>query len=379
MSRVVVSPFNVASFPEAGGHFWVYMQYVAALKARGCEVYWLEEFPSSGDSDADARNLVIFQRRMRDFGLERQVLLYRKQDPPPGHYFLNIQSKRAERILRTAELLINFHYTMDPVMISMFRRSAVVDIDPGLLQFWVSNSQIQLAEHDFYFTTGETVGTEEALFPDCGVSWIYIPPGVYLDLWPYSPDSSCSAFTTVSSWWGEEYVSDGCNLLYENNKRVTFMEFLDLPRHTDQPIELALSLGSDEADERKRLESHGWRVIHAREASSSPHSYKKYIQRSRGEFSCVKPSCVKLQNAWISDRTLCYMASGKPAVIQDTGPSDYLPNGNGLFRFSTIGDAVTAFDDINRNYEAQCRAARDLVEEFFDSRKVVDTILNTAL
>jgi hypothetical protein len=186
-------------------------------------------------------------------------------------------------------------------------------------------------------------------------------------------------FTTVSSWWGEEYITDGEDLLYENNKRVTFMDFDDLPRRTDQKIELALSFGDDEAEETARLERHGWHVIHAREASDSPQKYKHYIQHSRGEFSCVKPSCIRFQNGWISDRTLCYMASGKPVVYQNTGPSNFLPEGHGLFRFTTVDEAVKAFSEINRHYESHCRAARDLVEEYFDSRQAIDTILTTAL
>lgn len=379
MSRIVVSPFNVACFPEAGGHFWVYMQYIAALKARGCEVFWLEEFLPSKDLLADDRKLATFQLRMREFGLDQHVILYRKRSSNGEPRYLNIESKRAERILREADLLINFHYTMSPAMLSMFRRTAVVDIDPGLLQFWVANGQLDLAKHDFYFTTGETVGTERALFSDLGVPWIHIRPGVFFDLWPFRYQATSEAFTTVSSWWGEEYITDGGDILYENNKRVTFLDFDDLPHRTDQPIELALSFGDDEAAETQRLQSAGWRVIHARAASESPQTYQAYIQSSRGEFSCVKPSCIKFQNAWISDRTLCYMASGKPVVFQNTGPSGFLPEGRGLFRFTTADEVVDAFSEINRNYAGHCKAAREIVEEYFDSTKAIEILLNTAL
>jgi len=135
----------------------------------------------------------------------------------------------------------------------------------------------------------------------------------------------------------------------------------------------------DEAAERQRLEQHGWRVRHAFAAANGPDAYQNYIQRSRGEFSCAKPSCMKFQNAWISDRTLCYLATGKPAVVQHTGPSSYLPDGEGLFRFSTMDGAVQAFETINQSYEENCRAARKIAEEYFDARKSVETILQTAL
>jgi hypothetical protein len=155
------------------------MQYVAALKDRGCEVFWLEELPPSRDSETDACLLANFQARMLEFGLEGHVILYQVHSSDAGLRYLNIEPAKAERILREADLLINFHYTMDPAILSMFRRTAVVDIDPGLLQFWVANNQLALAKHDYYFTTGETVGTERALFPDCGVHWIYVRPGVF--------------------------------------------------------------------------------------------------------------------------------------------------------------------------------------------------------
>jgi hypothetical protein len=378
MTTVLVAPFNVASYPDAGGHFWVYMQTAAALVALGCEVYWLEHFNST-DAEREDAMISMFFDRMQDFGFGNKVILYKTKPDPPGYEFIDFDRRRAEQIFGRTDLLINFHYGIQPDLLSKFRRTAVVDIDPGLLQFWIANKQLSLPAHHFYFTIGETVGTSRALFPDCGLPWIPIRPGVFLDLWPYSFDESCKAFTTVSSWWGKEYVSDGKDISFENNKRVTFLEFIDLPRFTNQPVELALSFGDDEAQERDRLEHFGWRVTHAFEAAGDPRAYQKYIQQSRGEFSCVKPSCIFFQNAWISDRTLCYLASGKPAVIQDTGPSSYLPYGDGFYRFKTMDQAVDAFEQINNNYERNCRAARKIAEEYFDIRNSLEIILNTAL
>lgn len=379
MTTVVLSPYRVVSSPQAGGHFWVYMQSAAALVALGCDVYWLEQLHSSGDDDLDAQQVATFLSRMRDFGFDQKVILYKNKVESAECEFLNIDHASAIDIFHRADLLINFHYSIRPEMLAQFRKTAVVDIDPGLLQFWIANKQLNLAPHDFYFTTGETVGTSRALFPDCGLPWIQIRPGIFLDLWPYSYESSAKTFTTVSSWWGKEYISDGKDLLYENNKRVTFLEFIELPRHTKQMLELALSFGDDEQQERARLEGFGWRVKHAFAVAGSPHAYQSYIQRSRGEFSCVKPSCIAFQNAWISDRTLCYLASGKPAVIQDTGPSSYLPEGEGFFRFTTMDQAVRAIEKINTNYELHCRSARKIAEEYFDAKKTAEKILNTAL
>ena len=127
------------------------------------------------------------------------------------------------------------------------------------------------------------------------------------------------------------------------------------------------------------MESQGWRIRHSLEVARTPEMYQAYIQESRGEFSCAKPSCMKLQNAWISDRTLCYLASGKPAVVQNTGPSAFLPNGEGLFRFSTLREAADALATINADYERHCRSAREIAETYFDAKQVLEGILNVAL
>src|SRR5439155_3636150 len=151
--------------------------------------------------------------------------------------------------------------------------------------------------------------------------------------------------------------------VYENTKRVAFLEFADLPNQTDQPLEQTLYLrtGKD-AEERRDLEKTGWRIRHSGEVAGTPEQYQSYIRNSRGEFSCAKRSCMEFQNAWVSDRTLCYLASGKPVVVQHTAASRYLPNGAGMFRFTTIEEAAEAFEAINADYERHCRAARAIVE-----------------
>src|SRR5207247_11174445 len=126
-------------------------------------------------------------------------------------------------------------------------------------------------------------------------------------------------------------------------------------------------------------ERRGWRIRQSSEVSATPETYQAYIQRSRGEFSCAKPSYVKLQTAWVSDRTVCYLASGKPVVVQDTGPSSFLPNDEGIFRFQTAQEAARAIDAINADYEHHCRAARKLAETHFDATHVVGKILNCTI
>jgi hypothetical protein len=386
MATVIVSPFNVINFPEGGGHFWVCMQYIQGLRRAGCEVYWLEEFRPGKDPLRDAAVLASFFERMRRFDMDKRAIVYsmvpdtEREGARPE--YLDMACGPAEAILRRADLLLNFHYTMHPTMRARFCRTALVDIDPGLLQFWMSTGQLRVTAHDHYLTIGETVGTERARFPDCGLPWTHIHPPVCLELWPYVHDVNCEAFTTVAGWWAGEWIKeivDGREVLRENTKRVSFLEFADLPRLTSQPLELALYLADDDGEDRQLLEDRGWRVRHSREVAQTPERYQAYIQRSRGEISCAKPSCMRFQNAWVSDRTLCYLASGKPVVVQDTGPSSTLPNGLGMFRFSSVEEAAEALQAVNADYARHCRAARELAEAYFDATKIARQILDITL
>jgi len=379
MPVVVIAPYSVADFPEGGGHFWVYMQYVLGFRQLGCEVYWLEALHNMvGDGQEAA--LPPFRARMRRHGLEGKCILYAapSNEPMPEAptEYLDMSRDEAEAVFEKADLLLNFHYAISPGLLARFRRTALVDIDPGLLQFWISRGQLRVPRHDCYFTTGETVGRPDTKIPDCGLPWVPIRPPVSLEHWPYVFDPRCESFTTVSNWDADDWIVDE-HEVYENTKRVAFLEFADLPGLTNQPVELALYLRHErDFAEQRDLESRGWRIRHTRETSGTPETYQRYIQQSRGEFSCAKRSCREFQNAWISDRTLCYLASGKPVVVQDTGPSAFLPSGEGMFRFNTALQAAQAFDAINGDYESHCRAARRLAETHFDAKQVVATILN---
>jgi hypothetical protein len=275
-----------------------------------------------------------------------------------------------------ADLLLDLRYDLPANVLGRFRRTALLDIDPGELQFWVSCGEIKLVPHDIYFTIGETVGRSGAKFPDAGLRWIYTPPCVALNWWPPRRGPSDAPFTTVAHWYdgwmGRE--EDG----YVNGKRSGFLPFLDLPRQVSLPLELALDLAADD-DDQPLLWDKGWLVREAAAVASTPWDYQRYIQRSRGEFSCTKPHCVRMENAWISDRTLCYLASGKPAVVEHTGPSRFLPDAAGLFRFRDPSEAVRCLETVASDYDKHCRLARALAEEFFDARTVARKLLERAL
>ncbi len=374
MSTTVCLAANSLSYPEGGGHRWVYLNWALGLRAAGCEVIWLEQAdPQLAEAERD-RFVAALRAHLKPYGLADKVALCSstKQPLPEGGLAECLDLEAAAE----AELLVNLAYDIRPEVVKRFRRSALLDIDPGLLQIWVSQGAIILAPHDVYFTTGETVGTPRARFPDLGLTWEHTRPVVALDWWPRQPVPAKAAFTTVTHW-GDAWVHDE-NGGYSNTKRDGFLPFLELPRHIRETLELAVFLGDDEP-ERQLWLCHGWAIRDPYTVTATPWDYQRYIQNSRGEFSCVKPSCVRLQNGWMSDRTVCYLATGRPAVVQHTGPSRFQPDGAGLFRFRDMPEAVRCLQAVAADYERQCGLARALAEEHFDARKVVQQVLEKAL
>ena len=376
MSLTVCLAANTIDYPEGGGHMWVYLNWALGLRELGCRVIWLEgAWPGAAEHDVRAK-VAGLKRRLEPYGLGEQLALFSWTGEP-------IPCEAAEGCLDVdavaeADLLLNMAYDIPSVVVKRVRRSALLDIDPGLVQVWMSTGQMQVPAHDLYFTIGETVGRPGARFPDAGLTWHYTPPCVALDWWAPHPPEPDASFTTVSHWQMDEWEEDDGEV-YCNDKRLGFLPFLDLPRYASQPLELALRLGPDEEDERVALIERGWRVRDAAEVAATPRDYQRYVQRSLGEFSCVKPSCIRRQNAWISDRTLCYLASGKPAVIQHTGPSRFLPDAAGLFRFRDLDEAMHSLEVVRADYDGQCKRARRLAEEHFDSRRVAQSLLERAL
>src|SRR6185436_10334334 len=200
---VVLSAFNVANFPEGGGHFWVYMQYALGLRQLGCDVYWMERFLRGADDRRDAAAIATFFDRMDDFGFGGKTILFAArgaQTPWAESIIVGPSMSELDGVMRRADLLLNFHYAIEPELLGRFRRSALVDIDPGLFQFWLSRGQLAVPKHDAYFTTGETVGQPSSAIPDCGLPWVPIRPWVSLPEWDYTFDPARDAMTTVSAW-----------------------------------------------------------------------------------------------------------------------------------------------------------------------------------
>ena len=378
-ATIVLSAFDVLQFPQGGGHFSAYLQYAYGLRAAGCDVWWLERMNAGDDPAAGRRRAAALSARLGGVGLPDRLIVYTgKCDRERG--YLTMEAAAAEAVLARADLLLNFNYEVDPELLARFRRTALFDIDPGLLQLWMHQGDLTVPPHELYFTTGDTVGTAAARFPSGGFDWIHIRPPVSLEHWPVASEEARAEFTTVSSWWSDEWAieADGSGW-YENSKRASFIDYLALPELSGVPLELALNVDDGEREDVEMLERHGWRVRRAEAVVPTPADYRRYVQSSAGEFSCAKPSCMHLQNAWVSDRTICYLASGRPAVVQHTGPSESLDGGRGILRFSTLEQAAEALHSVRTDYKSHRAAAREVAETYFDARKVAATILDAAL
>lgn len=372
MKSTICLSADAMSYPTGGGHLWVYLNWALSLQSLGCRVIWMERVHPKAPAATWRSQAALLIERLRAHGLDPVLTLYADAQgtPLPGAPNGCIPLGDAAA---AADGLVSLRYGTHGDVVRRFRRSALVDIDPGLLQFWISQGHIALPRYDAYFTIGENIDTPDTRVPRTGHEWRPVAPCVALDWWPVTGAAAGAPFTTVTHWYANEWITDGGEV-YANDKRTGFLPFLDLPSQTRAPLELALCLGNDPV-ERAELEKRGWRLKESAEVADTPDRYRHYIARSRGEFSCVKPSCLRLQTAWISDRTVCYFASGKPAVIQHTGPSRHLPDAAGLFRFHTLEEAARALETIAADYENQSRLARRLAEELFDGRRNAGRVL----
>jgi hypothetical protein len=193
-------------------------------------------------------------------------------------------------------------------------------------------------------------------------------------MWPVAPDPGPDApFTAITHWnWEGEVPWQGRTL--SCSKRDAYLEFVDLPRRARRPFELAAYLGDDDGD-RVRLEAHGWRVVHPWDLLATPTGYQNYIASSRAEVLCPKPIYVALRTGWLSDRSVAYLASGRPVLAGDTGIGDHVPTGRGLLTFRSMEEAVAGVAEIDANYAAHAKAARELVEAHFDAAKCLPAML----
>jgi glycosyltransferase involved in cell wall biosynthesis len=223
-------------------------------------------------------------------------------------------------------------------------------------------------------TIGENIGQPDCTIPSCGLQWMTTPQPVVLDYWPVQTPGGKS-FTSIASWRGPfgpiEYRGKTYGL-----RAHEFRRFASLPRISEQSFELALDIHAADVKDITLLTENGWSLVEPSTVVGDPGSYQTYIQNSKAEFMVAKNMYVQTRGGWFSDRSICYLASGKPVLAQDTGLRQLYPTGEGLLIFSTLEEALAGVEEICRNYHRHARAARALAEEYFDSDKVLTRLLN---
>ena len=365
-----------------GGEAWVRLSWVRGLQRLGFRVVLVEQIARAACVDeagaavpfAQCPNLAYFRQVTKQFGLtDAAVLIEEESTQTYGCVYEELLELAAE-----AELLVNIsgHLTLEPLM-RRIRRKVFVDIDPGFTQFWhaAGNPGARVAGHDCYFTIGENIDTSECPIPTGGIPWRPTRQPVVLGDWPVVDTPAPVRFTTVASWRGPfgpiEYGGQTYGL-----KVHEFRKVIDLPQRTPLTFEIALAIHPADEQDREALLAHGWRLKDPGAVAADPDSFRKYVQGSGAEFSVAQGIYVDTNSGWFSDRTVRYLASGKPVLVQDTGFGRTLPVGDGLLSFRTVDEAKAGALEIARSYEHHCRAARALAEEYFDSDKVLGRFID---
>jgi hypothetical protein len=374
---VFVGSAFVAQYPTGGGIFWVPLQYVLGLRDLGVDVRWLEYLWSRGDHHTDRDYIAAFLRYVRELGVaDRVVLGYlpdstRDELPRRIEYFGMSAEDLAAR--RRDALLVNLAHSVTPPLREGFGRTALHDIDPGPFQLWAREHDLGVGGHDVHLTIGQNLGAPDSPVPLGDVVWERLWPCVHLPSWPVAA-APATTYTTVTQWWSQQYAFlDGET--YDCNKRTGFLEVVELPQRAGVPLELAANIHPVETEDLALLARHGWRIADPAAVAGTPAAFRRYVQGSRGEFSCAKPAYVKARAGWISDRTVCYLASGRPCVVEDTGAREHLPPSAGLSFFRTLDEAVVALRAIEADHRAAARAARVLAEEVFSTDVVLPQLL----
>ncbi|MGH7896052.1 MAG: hypothetical protein ACREQL_15375, partial [Candidatus Binatia bacterium] len=377
---VFVGSAFVAQYPDGGGNFWVPLQYLLGLRDLGHDAWWLEYLWTRGDAARDRAYIDTFLRRVRELGVaDRVTLVYfatgTRNDPPgPAEHFGLTAAELAGR--QRDGLLLNLAHSLTAPLREPFARTVLYDLDPGPFQIWALEWDMGVGRHDVHVTIGQHLGTPDSPVPLGDVHWERVWPAVHLPSWPLQPTLGPAegAYTTVTQWWNAQYAYLG-DETYDCNKRLGFLPLMPLPERAGLPIEIAANLHVGETEDRALLARHGWRLVDPGVVAGTPQDFRRYVQTSRGEVSAAKPAYVKARSGWVSDRTTCYLASGRPCVVEATGAELHLPASAGLRFFRTLDEAALSLRAVEADYAASCRAARTLAEEVFATRVVVPALL----
>jgi hypothetical protein len=364
LSSIVVAG-ALAAKPGNGGEAWVRLSWVLGLRRLGLDAWLLEE----ADRATAAAGRAFFEHTVKAAGLgSRALLLVVGEDEG---------RQQAAALAGEAEALVNVSGNLrDPELLALFARRAYVDLDPGFTQIWQAQGHLgdQLAWHDRHFTVGLNLGAPDCEVPADGFEWIPLPPPVLLEQWEPVEEPGFDRFTTVATWRNAlgrpEHDGRAYTLKHHQLRR-----YAELPTQTGLPFEIALDIHPDEAAEAERLRQLGWSVVEPGAVAADPEAFRNYVRGSGAEFSVTQGIYAETRSGWISDRTAHYLASGRPALVQETGlPQEHRPEA-GLLTFSEPAEAAEAAARIVADYEHHAAAARAYAEETFDSDRVLARML----
>jgi hypothetical protein len=378
--RVVVLGYVIRG--PIGGMAWHHLQYVLGLHRLGYDVLFLEEsdeYPSCYDPSTHqvgtdpTYGLCFAQNAFTRLNLGDKWAYY---DRHTQRWF-GPAANEAISFCQEADVLLNVS-GVNPLRSwhdeIPFR--VMIDTDPVFTQ--VRNlvnaaARRRTSQHNSWFSFGELIGTGKNTLPDDGFPWLPTRQPLVLDAWPQMEPRGSTAYTTVMQW--DSYPPVQFHERRFGMKSDSFEIVRELPRQSVAPLEIAL--GGSHAP-RRELEHIGWRVVDPLAISRDPWTYQNYLQHSRGELSVAKHGYVAGRCGWFSERTACYLASGRPAIVQDTGFSSLFPCGRGIWAFDDADSALVGITEVESNYRAHCRAAREFAAEYFDSRRVLDFLLERA-
>ena len=371
---------SLAQKPLQGGHSWVLLQYILGFKQLGWNVLFIDKLTKQmcldaagiSCSAAQSLNWQVFESIMLDFGLQEQfALLTDDRDE-----FMGMPRERVIKHVKNSVFLLNvMGFLEDEDILGEANRRVFLDIDPGFGQMW---DKLGLADpfrnyHD-HVTIGENIGRPDCGVPTCGLSWITTPQPVVLNYWPAIFSENCDRMTSIMSWRGVYGPIDFNGKTY-GLRAHEFRSFLQLPELTGQRFQLALNIHPDDFKDRDALEKHHWEILDPVMVAGNTRDYRSFIQDSAAELMIAKNMYVDTQSGWFSDRSICYLASGKPVVAQNTGLNTLYPGDEGLLLFGTVDEAVNAIKELQADYPRHKRAARSIAEDCFESGKVLTALL----
>ena len=379
--RIIVLGYIVRG--PLGGMVWSNVQYLMGLARLGHDVYFVEDsddYPACYDpvrdlTDADPTYGLRFAARMLErigFG-ERWA--YHDAHTSRWH---GPCAGRVSAICGDADLLLNLCGVnpLRPWFLGIPAR-ALVDEDPAFTQIRHLTdpaARDRALQHTAFLSFAENIGRRGCTIPDDGLPWHATRPPVVLDALPVTPGPSRGRFTTVMLW--QSYPPREYAGVRYGMKSDSFIRYLDLPASAGSVFELAV--GSPSVP-RALLRSKGWTLRDPRGPTRDLWTYQRYVQRSKAEFSVAKHGYVISRSGWFSERSVTYLASGRPALIQDTGFSDWLETGRGAIAFTTPEEALAGVREIEAHYAPHCHAARDIAAEYFDARTVLPRLIDRAM